>query len=156
MKNLNFNAKEILTLLPHKYPFILLDQAYDIEPGIKGYGIKNISLNEWFFQGHFPSEPIVPGVLITEALAQLTAVVTISQAMNIKHKEVKAEKGPPPFMGYLAKTDIKFIKPVVPGEQIVLFCEQIKNFSNLSQWKVSAKVGKKEVTTGFMHMAQIK
>ncbi len=76
------NAKEIMALLPHRYPFLLVDRITELIPGEKAVGYKNVSLNEPYFQGHFPGEPIMPGVLIVEALAQVGALAVLSQKQH--------------------------------------------------------------------------
>ena len=76
------DAKDIMSLLPHRYPFLLVDRITDLVPGEKAVGYKNVSLNEPFFQGHFPAEPIMPGVLIVEALAQVGALAVLSQKQH--------------------------------------------------------------------------
>jgi 3-hydroxyacyl-[acyl-carrier-protein] dehydratase len=75
-------AKEIMSLLPHRYPFLLVDRITELVPGEKAVGYKNVSLNEPFFQGHFPGEPIMPGVLIVEALAQVGALAVLNQEQH--------------------------------------------------------------------------
>ena len=73
------NNKDIQEIIPHRYPFLLVDKAQIINPGKEGMGYKNVSIGEPFFQGHFPNEPIMPGVLIVEAMAQVGAIVLLSQ-----------------------------------------------------------------------------
>jgi len=152
MKLTSFSAKEIIAQLPHKYPFIMIDQALDIEAGIRGKGIKSVPLGEWYFQGHFPTEPIVPGVLIIEGMGQLTALVDMALSLDKGDNKIENSGG---AMGYLTKADIKFIKPVVPGNQILMSCELIKTYRSLKQWKVSAKVGRRDVATGIINVAEI-
>jgi 3-hydroxyacyl-[acyl-carrier-protein] dehydratase len=101
------DAKEIQRILPHRYPFLLVDRVLQVEPGAKAIGIKQVSINEPFFQGHFPGNPIMPGVLIVEALAQVGAVALLSQ------EEYKGK------MAYFAGIDnFRFRKPVLPGDTL--------------------------------------
>ncbi len=153
----NFSAQQIRTMLPHKYPFLLLDQAYDIVPGKKGYGSKFLTINEWYFQGHFPGEPIVPGVLIIESLAQLTAVIYLSRIfegssmLDIDGTQLEQLAGK---VGYLVKTDMKFMLPVRPGCELNLSAEIIKTFGGLSNVRVAAKVDKRLVAEGVLSVSE--
>jgi 3-hydroxyacyl-[acyl-carrier-protein] dehydratase len=102
------NNLEIQNILPHRYPFLLVDRIVDIEPNTKAVGLKNVTINEPFFQGHFPDFPIMPGVLIVEAMAQVSGV--LSSHSGAKGKSV--------FFMSIEKA--KFRKPVVPGDQLRL------------------------------------
>ena len=82
---MRIEAQMISKLLPHKYPFLLIDRVIKLEPGKSAVGIKNVTINEPYFTGHFPSEPIVPGVLIVESLAQLTAVMLFYRTFSRKY-----------------------------------------------------------------------
>jgi 3-hydroxyacyl-[acyl-carrier-protein] dehydratase len=109
------NVKEIMEILPHRYPFLLVDKIETLEPGIKAVGYKNVTMNEYFFQGHFPAEPVMPGVLIIEALAQVGAVAMLS---------IEEYKGK---IGYFTGIDkAKFRKKVLPGDTLRLEVEIIK------------------------------
>ena len=106
-----------MDFLPHRYPFILVDRILDLVPGEKITALKNVTINEPFFQGHFPTYPIMPGVLIVEAMAQAAGVLAL--------ESMPAEKrGAPVFFMGLDK--VKFRKPVVPGDQLVLEVQIIK------------------------------
>ena len=105
---------EILTLLPHAYPFLLVDRIVEIEPGKRIVGIKNVTYNEPFFPGHFPGRPIMPGVLIVEAMAQTGGVLVFK---SMPEQEVKK---PVYFLGI---DNVRFRKPVVPGDQLRLELE---------------------------------
>src|SRR5438874_4336680 len=99
------DIEEIETLLPHRFPFLLVDRMLEIEPGQRGRGLKNVTINEPFFPGHFPGRPIMPGVLLLEAMAQVAIVVLLS---------VESNRGK---MAYFAGVDkVRFRKPVVPGD----------------------------------------
>ncbi|MBI5198251.1 MAG: 3-hydroxyacyl-ACP dehydratase FabZ [Nitrospirae bacterium] len=105
------DIQEIQKLLPHRYPFLLVDRVLEIEKGKRIVGVKNVSVNEGFFQGHFPGEPIMPGVLIIEAMAQVGGVLALKShedTMDISRKLI-----------YFASIDrARFRKPVLPGDQI--------------------------------------
>jgi 3-hydroxyacyl-[acyl-carrier-protein] dehydratase len=118
------DIKEIQKLLPHRYPFLLVDRILDIEPGVKVTGIKNVTINEEFFQGHFPGQPIMPGVLIIEAMAQVAGILAFRSGATI---------GKPVYFMSIEKA--KFRKPVVPGDQIKLEVSVIQHRGNV--WKFS-------------------
>lgn len=108
-------VKEIQEIIPHRHPFLLIDCIEEMEPGVKAIGYKNVTANEPFFQGHFPQKPVMPGVLIVEALAQVGAVAVLSLEEN---------KGKLAFFGGIDKA--KFRKQVVPGDRLKLETEIIK------------------------------
>ena len=103
------DIREIMSLLPHGYPFLLIDRILEIEPGKRIVGIKNVTYNEPFFPGHFPGRPIMPGVLIVEAMAQTAGVLAFK---SISEKE---QRKPVLFLGL---DNVRFRKPVVPGDQL--------------------------------------
>ncbi|NQT28214.1 MAG: UDP-3-O-[3-hydroxymyristoyl] N-acetylglucosamine deacetylase [Candidatus Omnitrophica bacterium] len=103
------NAEEIMQILPHRYPFLLVDRITYLEKGKKAIGIKNVTMDEYFFQGHFPGKPIMPGVLIVEAMAQVGGVLMLA---------CEEHKGKLAY--FMAANNIKFRKTVVPGDQLVI------------------------------------
>jgi 3-hydroxyacyl-[acyl-carrier-protein] dehydratase len=107
-----FTIEEIQNLLPHRYPFLLVDRIVDYVPGEKAVGIKNVTVNEPFFQGHFPSRPIMPGVLIVEAMAQVGGIV-LTQLPDV-------ERG---LFMFAAIDGVRFRRPVIPGDQLVMTLE---------------------------------
>ncbi len=112
-----YDIQAIMDFLPHRYPFILVDRILDLVPGEKITALKNVTINEPFFRGHFPSYPIMPGVLIVEAMAQAAGVLAL--------ESMPAEKrGAPVFFMGLDK--VKFRKPVVPGDQLIFEVQIIK------------------------------
>jgi len=125
------NIKEIMEILPHRAPFLLIDRIDELEPGVSAKGIKNVTYNEYFFKGHFPQEPVMPGVLIIEALAQTGAVSILS---------VEENKGKIVFFGGMDK--VRFKKKVVPGDTLTLSVEIIKQKGPVGIGKAVAKVGK--------------
>jgi len=128
------NIKEIQEIIPHRYPFLLIDKIEALEPGISAVGYKNVTMNEYFFQGHFPSEPVMPGVLIIEALAQVGAVSILSLPEN---------KG---RIAYFAGiNNAKFRQKVVPGDTLKLEIEIIKRKGPIGIGKAVATVNGKKV-----------
>jgi 3-hydroxyacyl-[acyl-carrier-protein] dehydratase len=127
------NIKEIQEILPHRYPFLLVDKIESLEPGVKAVGYKNVTMNEYFFQGHFPQEPVMPGVLIIEALAQVGAIAMLSL------DEFKGKIG---FFTGIDKA--KFRRKVIPGDVLKLEVEMIKRRGPIGIGKAIAYVdGKK-------------
>lgn len=122
------NIYEILERIPHRYPFILVDRVLDIEPGVRIHAIKNITVNEPFFVGHYPNMPIMPGVLILESLAQTGALLMSSLV------DIRLGSGNIPLFAGL--DDVRFKQPVIPGDQLHLHVEVIKNRKTF--WKMSA------------------
>ena len=112
---MELNSKEIMEILPHRYPFLLVDKITELEVGVKAVGIKCVTANEMHFLGHFPGNPIMPGVLILEALAQTGAVALLSEEEN---------KGKLVFFGGVKSA--RFKKQVVPGDVLELRCEIVK------------------------------
>jgi beta-hydroxyacyl-ACP dehydratase FabZ len=105
------DGKEILNYLPHRYPFLLVDRILDIQGDQKIIGIKNVSFNEPFFQGHFPGRPVMPGVLICEAMAQVAAIFAHKARGGIADNKIFVLTG---------LDNVKFKRPVVPGDQLKL------------------------------------
>jgi len=123
------DINKIKGIIPHRYPFLLIDRLTYLEPGVKASGYKNVTANEPFFVGHFPGIPIMPGVLILEALAQLGCV-----AMLVK-EEYKD------MIGLFAGLDnVRFKKQVVPGDKLELYVELIKQKGLIGKFKGEAKV----------------
>jgi 3-hydroxyacyl-[acyl-carrier-protein] dehydratase len=130
-------AKEIMSILPHAYPFLLVDRILEIEPGKRIVGIKNVTYNEPYFPGHFPGRPIMPGVLILEAMAQ-TAGLLVLQSMPEDEKKRK-----PVF--FLGIDNARFRKPVIPGDQLRLELEVTRQRQSIWGFKGKAWVDGKLV-----------
>ncbi len=106
---MNLDVNDIQRMLPHRYPFLLIDRVVELEPGKSIVAIKNVTINEAFFQGHFPGKPIMPGVLQIEALAQAGGVLV--------YKSVQTDDN---IVYFMSIDKVKFRKPVVPGDQLRL------------------------------------
>ena len=120
---------DIIKILPHRYPFLLVDKITELEPEKRIKGMKNVTANEAFFQGHFPGKPIMPGVLIIEAMAQTGGILARLSVPGALDK-----KGD---IFFIAMDKVKFRKPVVPGDQIVFELEPIRTGSRV--WKLKGK-----------------
>ena len=124
------NIDEIMSYLPHRYPFLLIDRIVEFEENKRVVGIKNVTINEPFFQGHFPGHPIMPGVLLIEAMAQVGGVMAL-----------KSEPEPLKKVIYFMSIDkAKFRKPVVPGDQVRFELDLIKKRSTIRTFKGVALV----------------
>ncbi|MEY4768742.1 MAG: 3-hydroxyacyl-ACP dehydratase FabZ [Pseudomonadota bacterium] len=123
---------QIQAFLPHRYPFLLLDRVLECEPGVRLLGLKNVTYNEPFFQGHFPHQPIMPGVLILEALAQTTGLLASETAPDVLGKGMTY---------YLVGIDkARFKRPVVPGDQLLLEAKYLKSKRNIWSFACCATV----------------
>src|SRR5690606_35371485 len=107
---------ELMKLLPHRYPFLMLDRIVDVDGDNSATGIKNVTYNEPQFQGHFPGQPVMPGVLIVEAMAQVAGAISLRAAGSDK----------PSLVYFLTIDDAKFRKPVVPGDRLEIKVRKIK------------------------------
>ena len=123
--------KEIMSILPHAYPFLLVDRIIEVESGKRIVGLKNVTFNEPFFPGHFPGRPIMPGVLIVEAMAQ-TAGILVFNSLPREHF-----KTPVYFLGI---DNVRFRKPVIPGDQLRLELEITKHRQSIWGFKGKALV----------------
>lgn len=135
---------DIQKILPHRYPFLLVDRVTELEDGKRAVGIKNVTVNEPFFQGHFPQNPIMPGVLIVEALAQVGAVMLLSMPENRGKLGV--------FTGIDA---MKFRRRVIPGDTLTLEAELLMYRHGMGKAKVSATVEGKIAAAGEISFAVI-
>ncbi len=124
-----FKINEIMNFLPHRYPMLLIDRIVDIEKGNKVIAKKNVTFNEHFFQGHFPSHPVMPGVLIIEAMAQAAGVLVLDNAQNIDPKDY--------VVYFMTIESAQFRKPVTPGDVLELHVERIKNRGMV--WKMKGE-----------------
>ncbi len=128
------DIKEIQKFLPHRYPFLLVDRIIEIEPGTKAVGIKNVTFNEGFFQGHFPGQPIMPGVLIIEAMAQVGGLLAFCSGVNVGKT-----------VYFMSIEKAKFRKPVVPGDQLRLEINVLHQRGNVWKFSGNAIVDQKVV-----------
>ncbi len=124
------DSRAIQELLPHRYPFLLVDRIIELEPNQRAVGIKQVTINEPFFQGHFPGAPVMPGVLIIEALAQVGAILALREIEDRARKLVL-------FTGI---DDARFRKPVVPGDTLVLEVTALRIGSRVQRMRGEAKV----------------
>jgi beta-hydroxyacyl-ACP dehydratase FabZ len=124
------NIIEIMKLLPHRYPMLLVDRVLELDPGKRVVGLKNVSANEQFFQGHFPGAPVMPGVLIVEAMAQCSAVLFL---LDLPDREKKLF-----LFGGIDKA--RFRKPVVPGDQLIIECVVLQRRTSMVKVKGIARV----------------
>lgn len=136
------DINEIMKILPHRYPFLLVDKVVEIDPGKRIVAIKNVTMNEPFFQGHFPGHPVMPGVLIIEAMAQTAAIMAYLASDDEIRKKVTY---------FLAIDNARFRKPVVPGDQL-----KIEIITTMNRRGVWVCAGKAYVDDKLMTEAELK
>jgi 3-hydroxyacyl-[acyl-carrier-protein] dehydratase len=117
--------KEILSILPHRYPFLLVDKVTHLEPSVSATGIKNVTINEPFFQGHFPGNPVMPGVLLIEAMAQVSGILAFKSGMQGSS------------VYFMSIDKVKFRKPVMPGDRLRLEVKVLQIRGNV--WRFSGE-----------------
>jgi 3-hydroxyacyl-[acyl-carrier-protein] dehydratase len=122
------DSNEIMRILPHRFPFLMVDRILEVEPGKRIVGIKNVTINEPFFQGHFPGHPVMPGVLIIEAMAQTAGILAYLSSDD----EIRSR-----VTYFMAIDNARFRKPVVPGDQLRLEMETTMNRRGI--WGFSGK-----------------
>ena len=133
-KTISLNIKEIQEIIPHRYPFLFVDSIESLEPLKRAVGYKNVTMNEYFFQGHFPQEPVLPGVIIIEALAQVGAIALLYD---------EKFRGKIAYFGGIKNA--RFREKVVPGDRLRLEVEIIKMKGPMGIGQATAKVGDKVV-----------
>lgn len=131
------NIEEIMDIIPHRYPFLFVDKVEIVEEGIKGIGYKNVTMNEYFFQGHFPGKPVMPGVIIIETMAQVGAVILLSK---------EELKGRIPFFAGINK--FRFKKVVKPGDTLRMEVEITKVRGSIGIGQGTAYVGDEVAAEG--------
>ncbi len=133
------NVNEIMALLPHRYPFLMLDRIVEVDPGQRVVALKNVSINEPHFVGHFPGAPIMPGVLLVEAIAQACGVVAITANLDLAENKLV----------YLAALDkFRFRRPVVPGDQVRITVTKTGEKRSIWMFDCTAEVEGKVVAEG--------
>ena len=121
----------IMHAIPHRFPFLLVDRVVDVMPNVSAVGIKNVSINEHYFQGHFPAHPVMPGVLIIESMAQTAAVLVV---------ETLGGDAAGKLVYFMMVENAKFRRPVVPGDQMRIHVRKDRNRGNVWKFSAEAKV----------------
>ncbi len=131
-----YDIEKIMDILPHRYPFLLIDRIIEIIPGEKIVALKNVTINEPFFQGHFPGVPIMPGVLIVEAMGQAGGILAFSSAPQENKNAI---------LYFMGMDKVRFRKPVVPGDQLLIEAKILKQRSKAIKMSGIATVEEKLV-----------
>ena len=138
----SMDINEIMAYLPHRFPFLLVDRVLSLEPGKSIVALKNVSMNEPFFPGHFPKHPVMPGVLILEALAQAAALLSFKTVADTPNGDAVV---------YFAGIDAaRFKKPVMPGDQLMLHAEILRNLKGIWKYATYAEVDGQRVAEAEM------
>ena len=126
-----YDIRKIMALLPHRYPFLLVDRVMELEPGDRIIAMKNVTINEPFFQGHFPGEPVMPGVLIIEAMAQAGGLLAYESGNADNHSQL---------IYFMGMDRVRFRKPVVPGDQLIFEAKILKMRAKAAKMAGTASV----------------
>jgi 3-hydroxyacyl-[acyl-carrier-protein] dehydratase len=129
---------QIMKILPHRYPFLLVDRVLELVPQEKIVGMKNVTINEQFFQGHFPGHPVMPGVLILESMAQVAGILAFSGAGSIEEFEKNMKDK---VIYFMSVDKLKFRRPVVPGDQLRLEVILTRHRGTIASFEGKAYVG---------------
>lgn len=140
------NIREVLQYLPHRYPFMLIDRVLEVVPGERLRAIKNVTFNEPFFQGHFPQVPVMPGVLIIEAMAQATGILAFKTAQTQPCAET--------LYYFVGIDNVRFKQRVVPGDQLVLDVSLLRTVRGVWKFATEARVDGKLVASGELMCAE--
>ena len=129
---------QIMKVLPHRYPILLVDRILELIPGEKAVGLKNVTINEQFFQGHFPGHPVMPGVYILESMAQVAGILAFARTDNLEAIEKNMEDK---VIYFMSVDKVKFRRPVVPGDQLRQEVFQTRHRGNIASYEGKAYVG---------------
>ncbi len=140
------DIRSIFSILPHRYPFLLVDRVVECQPGVQLRAIKNVTINEPFFQGHFPGLPVMPGVLILEAMAQTGGLL-----MGHSQAEPLGDK----IFLFTGMDNVRFRKPVIPGDQLVLTCFEARHKFTLWKMRATAEVDGRRVAEAELSAAMV-
>ncbi|MEW6605982.1 MAG: 3-hydroxyacyl-ACP dehydratase FabZ [bacterium] len=147
---------DIKNRIPHRFPMLLVDRIIEIERGKRAVGVKCVTINEGFFEGHFPEEPIMPGVLIIESMSQVAGILLSEENERGRKNEGKENENEERRM-YLGMVDhIKFRKPVIPGDRMLIEVNVIKTFVNMAKVKGEVKVDNEIVAEGELDFVVVK
>ncbi len=135
----SLDIEEIRKILPQRYPFLMIDRVLELEAGKKIVALKNVSFNEEYFSGHFPDKSIMPGILIIEAMAQASIILFYGSQDSDQDKKLSY---------YLGSVKVRFLHPVIPGDQLKITIEPLKMLSSAGIVKARATVSDKEVAAG--------
>ena len=131
-EGIQIDIQRVMEMIPHRYPFLMIDRVVDVVPNVRATGIKNLSINEPFFQGHFPSRPVMPGVLVIEAMAQTAAVLVV-------HTLGRDSEGK--LVYFMSVDNARFRRPVFPGDQLSVHVVKQRRRGNVWKFEGEAKVG---------------
>ncbi|MGE3333441.1 MAG: 3-hydroxyacyl-ACP dehydratase FabZ [Rhodospirillaceae bacterium] len=129
---ITIDIHRIVEMIPHRYPFLMVDRLLEVIPGESAVGLKNVTANEPFFQGHFPGRPVMPGVLIIEAMAQTAAVIVVASL---------GQSAEGKLVYFMSIENARFRKPVEPGDQLRLICRKERQRANVWRFTGEARVG---------------
>src|SRR5262249_12254735 len=142
---MTWDSARIQQVIPHRFPFLLVDRMTEVVPGGRATGVKQVTINEWFFRGHFPGQPVMPGVLIVEALAQVGAVALLAQPEHTGK-----------IVFFAGIDGVRFRRPVTPGDTLILSVELTKMRSRVGKGRGEARVDGQLAAGGEVRVALAK